>query len=182
MYLKSMRIWVLGFWNFCRNRTDDRRINSPALWPTELVLHRLGCSATRCKRTLFWLSFSVNQTQQFKENTRRQPVWCLRTSHKRTLFGEGWERWAALVRWGVEGVYDRDYYICSPRGVGVECLLVLFEWFVCMLRVVLFLAATEAKRSNMPQTGAVWAQTGLDYKSIFSFFLSLGKHPNWSLD
>ena len=31
------------FLSFCRNRTDDLRINSPALWPTELVLHRFGC-------------------------------------------------------------------------------------------------------------------------------------------
>ena len=31
------------FLSFCRNRTDDLRINSPALWPSELVLHRFGC-------------------------------------------------------------------------------------------------------------------------------------------
>ena len=31
-----------GFGSFCRNRTDDLGIDSPALWPTELVLHRLG--------------------------------------------------------------------------------------------------------------------------------------------
>ena len=30
------------FLSFCRNRTDDLRISSPALWPTELVLHRFG--------------------------------------------------------------------------------------------------------------------------------------------
>ena len=30
------------FISFCRNRTDDLGINSPALWSTELVLHRLG--------------------------------------------------------------------------------------------------------------------------------------------
>ena len=29
------------FWVF-RNRTDDLRIDSPALWPIELVLHHLG--------------------------------------------------------------------------------------------------------------------------------------------
>ena len=29
------------FLSFCRNWTDDLEINSPALWPTELVLHRL---------------------------------------------------------------------------------------------------------------------------------------------
>jgi len=37
-----MQIWVLDFLSFCRNRTDDFGINSLALWPTELVLHRLG--------------------------------------------------------------------------------------------------------------------------------------------
>ena len=31
-----------GFMSFCRNRTDNLGIDSPALWPTELVLHRLG--------------------------------------------------------------------------------------------------------------------------------------------
>ena len=31
------------FLSFCRNRTDDLRIDSPALRPTELVLHRFGC-------------------------------------------------------------------------------------------------------------------------------------------
>jgi len=51
-----------------------------------------------------------------------------------------------------------------------------------MLRVVLFLAASEAKRSNMPKTGIVWAQMGLEYRAIFSFFLCLGEHPNLSLD
>ena len=34
-----------GFLSFCRNRTDNPglRTDSPALWPTELILHRLGC-------------------------------------------------------------------------------------------------------------------------------------------
>jgi len=36
-------IWVLGVLGFCRNQTDDRRIDSHALWPTELLLHRLRC-------------------------------------------------------------------------------------------------------------------------------------------
>ena len=40
-----MYIWVLDFLSFCRNRTDDLGINSPALWPTELVLYRPGCPA-----------------------------------------------------------------------------------------------------------------------------------------
>ena len=35
------------FGSFCRNRTEDLRINSPALWPTELVLHRPGCKLLR---------------------------------------------------------------------------------------------------------------------------------------
>ena len=30
------------FCEFCLNRTDDLGTDSPALWPTELVLHRLG--------------------------------------------------------------------------------------------------------------------------------------------
>ena len=38
----SNRFELSVFWVFCRNRTDDLRINSPALWPTELVLHLLG--------------------------------------------------------------------------------------------------------------------------------------------
>ena len=36
------RFEVSDFLSFCRNRTDDLGINSPTLWPTELVLHRLG--------------------------------------------------------------------------------------------------------------------------------------------
>jgi len=36
------------FWVLARNQTDDLVINSPALWPTELVLHRLGLSACVC--------------------------------------------------------------------------------------------------------------------------------------
>ena len=31
------------FFEFLPNRTDDLCIYSPVLWPTELVLHRLGC-------------------------------------------------------------------------------------------------------------------------------------------
>ena len=41
MYLKSIYIWILGFCGFCRNRTDNLGIDSPALKPTELVLNRL---------------------------------------------------------------------------------------------------------------------------------------------
>ena len=42
MYLKSIYIWILGFCGFCRNRTDNLGIDSPALKPTELVLNRLN--------------------------------------------------------------------------------------------------------------------------------------------
>jgi len=52
-------------------------------------------------------------------------------SHNRTLFGEGWGRWAALVRCSVEGLYNRDHYICSPRGVGVECGRYLSYLYAC---------------------------------------------------
>jgi len=35
------------FFEFCWNRTDDLGINCPALWPTKLVLHRLGFYSIR---------------------------------------------------------------------------------------------------------------------------------------
>ena len=41
---------VLRSLSFCRNRTDDLRTDSPALWPTEIVLHRLGHSNDWCDR------------------------------------------------------------------------------------------------------------------------------------
>jgi len=47
--------------------------------------------------------------------TSRQPVWCLRTPHRRTLFGEGWGRWEALVRWVVQRKYNQGSYVCLPR-------------------------------------------------------------------
>jgi len=40
--LNSCRFEFLVFWIFCWNRIDDLGINSPALWPSEIVLHRLG--------------------------------------------------------------------------------------------------------------------------------------------
>jgi len=36
------RFEISGFLGFCRKRNDDLRIDRPALWPTELVLHRPG--------------------------------------------------------------------------------------------------------------------------------------------
>ena len=38
----QMQIWVLIFWSFCWNRADDLGTDSPVLWTTKLVLHRLG--------------------------------------------------------------------------------------------------------------------------------------------
>ena len=49
----QMEIWVLIFWSFCRNRTDNLETNSPALWPTKLVSHRL--SALTNYSSLSWL-------------------------------------------------------------------------------------------------------------------------------
>ena len=37
-----------SFLSFCRKRTDDLRIKSPAFWPTELVLHHLGLMMLFC--------------------------------------------------------------------------------------------------------------------------------------
>jgi len=64
---------------------------------------------------------------------------CLCTPHKRTVFGEGWG-----------GVQQRLLcLLASPMGVLYGCFLrVLMEWFVCMMRVVLCLANTEAQPSG----------------------------------
>jgi len=44
VYVSEVRVHVdfnSRFWSFWRTQTDDPTIDSPALWPTKLVLHRL---------------------------------------------------------------------------------------------------------------------------------------------
>jgi len=37
----QMQIWVFDVWSLCWNRTGDLGTDSPALWPTKLVVYRL---------------------------------------------------------------------------------------------------------------------------------------------
>ena len=57
------------------------------------------------------------------------------TKEERARYNQGSYRWYTL-----------------PRGVGVGCLRVLMEWFVCMVRIVLSLAVVGTKPSCARET------------------------------
>jgi len=61
--------------------------------------------------------------------TRRQPVRCQCTSHRRALFGKGWGRSAARVKWVVEGWYNQGNFDSLARGVWEGFVNMGDEWF-----------------------------------------------------
>jgi len=116
----NMSIWVWWrTWVLCR----------PLKWVPDVVII-FYVSQVSCQTYI-----KTMQPRPFEEwikkgtPTRRQPVRCLCTPHKRTLFGEG------------------------KRGLQPRLFCILCQGVWGMWRVALSLANTEARPSGTPQTG-----------------------------
>ena len=96
-----------GFLGFCRNRTDDLGIASPALWPPELVLHRVEC----------YTHSTHSQTQTHMCPCHKMGFNVKKASIKMTLKSKLlFNYWWGTISWRIEIPFPRVRPQCFPSA------------------------------------------------------------------
>ena len=112
--------------SFCRNRTDDLEVSSPALWPTELVLHHLGCTTVHIwipSKAYHFSAVGAASTPQQMPNSANLSVLCAPLDPQRP-----WKSWWSMF-------WELSLQVCLKLSHG-ECSMTppsffTSYWMVC---------------------------------------------------